>query len=301
MKSSMARWLLQGVAVSGWVLAASAASAQGFNGGLPAGWTCVGTCGTLGADGDVTLSGVPTSTAYGYVVTGGSTADGKSLSPFSAPPFGSPPGTLPGLGGGGIGGETNGSRLQSSTFAAAAGDALEFKFNYISSDGTSSFIEYGWALVRDASDGSVEALLFTGRTNPAGPAVPGFDLPAATATVNNGSAVNIVIGSGPGGGPLWSPLGSDSGNCFGPGCGYTGWIDSDYQFAASGNYILEFGVINWGDQAWDAGFAFDGITVAGKPIDDVTTPPPIPEPSTYALMLAGLAAVGWMARRRRPD
>ena len=31
----------------------------------------------------------------------------------------------------------------------------------------------------------------------------------------------------------------------------------------------------------------------------VMTVTPIPEPSTYALMLAGLGAVGFMARRRR--
>jgi hypothetical protein len=32
---------------------------------------------------------------------------------------------------------------------------------------------------------------------------------------------------------------------------------------------------------------------------DVVFAAPVPEPSTYALMLAGLAAVGFMARRQR--
>ncbi|HWH84300.1 MAG TPA: NF038132 family protein [Burkholderiaceae bacterium] len=264
-----------------WVLA------QGFNGGLPAGWTCAGTCGTLGANGDITLSGVAGSTAYGYVVTGGSNENGKLLSPFDSGG---------GFGGGGLGGETNGSRLRSGSFGALAGDALNFKFNYISSDGTGSFIEYAWAVVRNAADNSVAALLFTGRTNPSGPPVPGFGLPPASATVNGG--VPVVMHAG---GPHWSPLGGYSGACYGAGCGYTGWVDSTFAFGATGNYYLEFGVINWGDTAYDAGFAFDGITVAGVPIEDIPGDPvgSIPEPSTYAMLVAGLAMLGFMARRRR--
>jgi hypothetical protein len=273
---------------------APAAMAQGFNAGLPAGWVCEGACGTSGADLDITLSGVAGSTAYGYVTTTGGAdtvaVNGKTLSPFS-------PG--PALGGGGIGSETDGSRLRSTAFAATAGDSLDFRFNYIASDGTPSYIEYAWALVRDASDMSVEALLFTGRTNPSGPPVPGFGLPATAAVVNGGVPV-VMQGTD---GPDWSKLGGDSGGCFGTGCGFTGWITSQYTFGATGSYILEFGAINWGDRAYDSGLAFDGITIAGKPIEEVPgdPTPAIPEPSTYALMLAGLAAVGYAARRRRRD
>ena len=276
---------------AGALVASHATFAQEFNGGLPAGWTCVGNCGTLGADGDVGLSGLAGSTAYGYVSSAGApTGNALSISPFD---------TLGGLTGGGLGQETNGSRLRSNTFAAAAGDSLDFRFNYVSSDGNAQFVEYAWALVRDASDLSVEALLFTGRTNPDGAPVPGFGLPATAAVVNGGSPVSMSGTTG----PNWAPLQEYSGDCFDVGCGFTGWITSQYAFASGGNFILEFGALNWADELFHSGLAFDGITIAGVPIVDVDpTPnpvPAIPEPSTYALMLAGLSAVAWMARRRK--
>ena len=57
--------------------------------------------------------------------------------------------------------------------------------------------------------------------------------------------------------------------------------------------MLQFGVSNWGDTAWQSGLAFDGITVAGVPVGVV------PEPETYAMLLAGLGLLGFAARRRK--
>ena len=155
-------------------------------------------------------------------------------------------------------GSTNGSRLQSNLFSATAGEALEFYFNYVSSDG-SGFADYAWARLLD-SGGNEVALLFTARTTPAGNAVPGFGVPLPTATLTP-SPVAIIPG-----GPVWSPLGSDSGACFNVGCGYTGWILSQYTIAAAGNYRLEFGTANWQDQLFESGLAFDGLTIGGVPI-----------------------------------
>jgi len=85
----------------------------------------------------------------------------------------------------------------------------------------------------------------------------------------------------------WSPLGGWSGTCFAVGCGYTCWVAMSYTFTTAGSYVLEVGVVNWSDGNHDSGLAFAGNLV------------PVPEPQTYAMMLAGLGLLAWAARRRR--
>ncbi|MFT3848787.1 MAG: NF038132 family protein [Propionivibrio sp.] len=248
------------------VFMAGEASATAFDGGIPAGWTGVGNYGTLGANGVVTTS--PEGGNYGWVSTAGgaSTLGANDLN---------------------IGDETNGSLLRSGVFSAAAGDSLNFYFNYVTSDG-SSYIEYAWARLLDAALNPV-ALLFTARTTPTGDTVPGFGLPPIEATIIPTSTPIIP------GGPSWSALGGSSGDCWLTGCGYTGWIESEYTIANAGNYILEFGVVNWADTAFDSGMAFDGITVGGVPIDPNGE---VPEPATLALVGLGLAGLGALRRRK---
>ena len=252
---------------------AGQASAALFDGGLPAGWTAVGNAGTLGADGVVTLAPSGGS-QYGYV----STANGVNGV------------ALPGVGGSGTG--TDGSTLRSVVFSAAAGDDLKFFFNYVTSDG-SGYADYAWARLLDSTQAQV-ALLFTARTAPSGSIVPGFSMPAPTATLTP-SSVPII-----GGNSTWSALGVDSGSCYNgatAGCGYTGWVQSNYQIAAAGNYILEFGVTNWQDTAYDSGLAFDGITIGGVVIGDPGNN--VPEPAMLALLGMGLAGAAFAGRRRK--
>lgn len=228
--------------------------------------TCIGNCGTLGANGDVTAS--PFGGTYGYVSTAGGVT---GVSPFA------------------LSGNRTGSKLTTSAFSANAGSALNFYFNYVTSDG-SGFADYGWARLLNASDNSQAAILFTARTRPDGDIIPGFGLPDADATI---PVTPIIDGA-----PTWSPLGSDGNGsaCYqgtGQGCGYTGWVLSTFTIATAGNYLLEFGAINWNDDAFQSGLAWDGITVDGNPID----PSEVPVPAALPLMATGLAALG-AARRK---
>ncbi|HEV8413952.1 MAG TPA: NF038132 family protein [Bryobacteraceae bacterium] len=225
--------------------------------------TCLGTCGALGANGVVTLSPAGNST-YQYVTTNGGVSGGGEISSV---------------------GGTNGSTFTTSVFGSNAGDQLNFYFNYVTSDGA-GFADYSWAELQTGT-GTHVAWLFTARTEPSGNTSPGVGLPADDSTLVPSSSAII------GGGPAWSPLGGSSGGCFDAGCGYTGWIQSQYKIAAAGNYKLLFGVTNWDDTLFDSGLAFDGATIGGVPIESG-----VPEPASIGLVGIGVAGLLWARRRK---
>jgi hypothetical protein len=242
----------------------------GIASALPAGWTCIGNCNVAphGPDGDVTAP--PGGGTYNWVSTVGAPSNaGLDVPPNS---------------------ETNGSIARSVVFSATAGDKLEFDFNYITSDG-SIYIEYAWARVLNPALADV-ALLFTARTTPSpGNTVPGPGMPPLGAgVVLEPATIPIIAGA-----PEFSPLGGHSNTCFAAGCGLTDWVHSTYTILDSGDYILEFGVVNWLDTDYDSAFAFAGTTIAGEPIED----PTVPEPGTVALLGLGLAVAAYRLRSRR--
>lgn len=260
--------LLAAIAIS--VVLAQPASAQIFDGGLPAGWQCQGNCGTAEVDGDVLLA-PGGGERYGWVSNHNGMA-GVRLE--------------------GVGGPRdafNGSQLRSHAFTASAGQVLSFQFNYVTTDG-GDFSDYGWVRLLDTGGNQV-AMLATARTSPGGGAVPGFGMPAGAATLD--PPYNNVLGPA----PVWSPLGPDSGTCYVEPCGMTDWIGARYTIAGSGQYRLEFGVVNWVDASADTGMAFDAIALDGRALL------PVPEPAGVTLLAAGALALTvrqrLLARRQR--
>jgi hypothetical protein len=257
-------------------------------------WTATGSAGII--SGDSTVPNSPTGNGqFGYVTT----ADGV---------YGTSSLVLK-TDGKGSETQTNGSKVVSSTFSALAGDTLSLLFNYVSTDGR-GYDDYAWARLVTAGTSDTAAWLFTARStnNARGNVVPGDVLKRQVdnsqpskldAVLNNGDSIGFDVSS-----TLWDPLGFSSGWCWDAAntCGPSGWIHSDFTFAADGSYLLEFGVVNWGDEAFDTALAFDFTGLQGANFSNVTVntvPAPVPEPETWALMLAGIGLMGFVVRRRR--
>ncbi len=252
---------------------------------LAANASCIGACGTDGANGDITAP--PGGGGYSYVTTYGGTSGGglyPSLAPANAT-------------------ATNGSTLVSDAFSAAEGGQLSFNFNFITSDGTGDYPDFAWAVLEDAG-GSVLDTLFTAQTTPPpGNTVPDANLPPNSATLIP-STSGSNLGSGGDGGPVWNELGGDSGECWEgttQGCGYTGWIQSLYTITAadlsanpSGIFHLAFGVSNANDGDYQTGLAIAGELIDNNPIGSGAAP----EPSTVVMLGGAMLAMGFMIRRR---
>jgi len=247
------------------LMSALAVSALSFSAPAAASWTAIGAFGTAFDDGVV--SAPPGGGSYHYVISSGA-ANGLGF---------------------GLGEEQNGSRARLA-FTANAGDRLEYAFNYVTTDG-GGYTDYAWARLLDGALNPV-ALLFTARTAVSGDTVPGYGLPGLDAVLTmpipafNPGDPGDPLETTDDAGPIWKPLGGWSGTCYDVGCGHTGWIAMSYQFTSGGSYVLEVGVVNWSDANYDSGLAFSGTLV------------PVPEPETYAMMLAGLGLLAWVTRRR---
>ncbi|OAI08525.1 NF038132 family protein [Methylomonas methanica] len=255
-------------------------------------WTASGAAGII--YGDSIVNNSPTGNAqFGYVSTSGGV---YGVSPLILRDEGR-----------GTENQTNGSKIQSNAFNASTNDTLTLHFNYISTDGR-GYDDYAWARLVNADTNNTAAWLFTARsTNSAnGNVVPGNVLNRQVdntlpdeldAVLNDGNTVGFNVA-----GTNWIPLGSSSGICWDNAntCGPTGWIKSAYSFTASGSYFLEFGVINWGDEAFDTALAFDfgglqQVNFSGVTL--VPLPAAIPLPGGFLLMSMGVGLMSAMSRR----
>lgn len=173
--------------------------------------------------------------------------------------------TAKGVQGAGLGlGRSEGpaSKLKSETFDASTGQTLSFDFNFITSDGL-GFSDFLWARLLDEKLNQVE-MIRTGR--------------ARNSVYTGADSLRMLPGT------TWSPLGTDSGNCFGSGCGNSGWINVEYTFHKPGDYILEFGVANWLDCAYQSGLAFTNVKV----FDEYAKTESVPEPNTFLLCILAI-------------
>lgn len=286
---SLPLFLLALAALAAPTAQAAAVSLSGLS------WTATGTAGLIEGTTTVPVSSTG-NTPFGYLTTTGGVQD---MSPLHLKTDGK-----------GSEASENGSRIRSGVFSASRGDSLSLQFNFVSTDGR-GYEDYAWARLVHAGSDTTAAWLYTARSDRSarGSVVPGNVLKRQTdgslpdeldAVLNKGNSVGFDVSS-----TVWAPLGGWSGSCWTSAntCGPSGWIESAYDFADGGDFVLEMGVVNWGDEAFDSALAFDfsGLRAADfsglRVLDPSTDGGTVPTPATPALVLAGLGLLAAQVRR----
>jgi hypothetical protein len=173
---------------------------------------------------------------------------------------------------------SSGEQQMGLTFSNAGGGQVNFRFTN-SGSAALSMTDFYWDWT-----GSSPSLSTTG------------------AAITSSSGVSVSFGASPANLPGGNPygfsanLGADSNSGY-PGTMANGvnpgeWIN----FRFNGSFSALSAALSSG--ALDVGVHVQGFRNGGSESFMVSTAP-VPEPGTYALMLAGLGAVGFIARRRR--
>lgn len=217
-------------ALAGLALLAPGAGAQvieGFEAGIPAGWTVTGSAGTSG----VTATVSPTEgSAFAWL--------------NSAGPFGTASGY--------DGSASNGSRLESAPINLIGGSEISFDFDFMSND----YVPFrDWILVQllDNVTDAVVATTATGQVN-GDSCQSGFQVVPATGNPPPPISPGVVLSPATSNmAQVFTHVGSSS------FCGHTGWVTSSLTVPASGAYRLRFIATNLFDSALDVGVAIDNI------------------------------------------
>jgi hypothetical protein len=257
---------------------------EGFEDGIPGGWTFSG---PVGLDGTAQSSSGITPTqgsSYGWISNGCSSAAGTTCPTFANTP--TPPFLALGLTAGpDLGTPSFETVLTSPSFTLAPpGGLISFDVNFITTDGSYTFADF--ALVQLVPlEGTAINLFVANTTTATGAAVPPGELSPGVATISPptaffaGTTVTLAIDTNPANNTYFgnvSKYGTDSScepavagpiaSC--PG-GPTGWMHVTYS-APAGTYTLRFMVSHLTDTGYPSALAIDNVNAQTQTLESET-------------------------------